>query len=264
MSSRQTRDLIRRHHLLRKQLTDARVQKDQTRVRKVQAELDEAGGLDRYQQASVQGQSLDRGGDTSRILVQWLKEARVHTDQSNKKLRILEVGALQVDNAYASSNLFEIERIDLQSRHPDIKTQDFRHRPVPDREHLQSNGFDIVSLSLVLNFVDNSMDRGLMLRKVGQLLRACQTGKSRYHKYFPCLFFVLPAPCIYNSRYINEELLRTMMDSLGFHLLKMKRSPKLVYQLWKFDETATKAEQTFRKREVRTGSSRNNFAITLG
>lgn len=266
LSSRHTRALIRRHHVLRKQLKAAEVENDRTTQEKLRSELNDAGGLERYQQASAEGQSTDRGGDSSKILVQWLKDGGITTHQLknvSKPLRMLEVGALQVQNACSHSKLFEIERTDLCSRDALIKEEDFLQRPVPSHEQLQSAGFDVVSLSLVLNFVENAIDRGRMLRKAGHLLRVCHEHGPPYSDYFPCLFLVLPAQCIQNSRYLDADLLRTMMDHLGFQCMREKQSAKLIYQLWRYERIEARAKQVFKKREVRSGSTRNNFAIVL-
>jgi hypothetical protein len=81
-----------------------------------------------YQQASAKGQDIRRGGDSSRFLVQWLKDVPVDHP------RVLEVGCLEVDNAiakYVNSRHGSIRRIDLKSRDPRIEEQDFMTLPVP-------------------------------------------------------------------------------------------------------------------------------------
>ena len=266
LSSRHTRALIRRHHVLRKQLKVAEVKNDRTTQERLQFELNDAGGLERYQEASAEGQSTDRGGDSSKILVQWLKDAGITNHQlknTSEPLRMLEVGSLQIQNACSRSKIFEIERTDLYSRHALIKEEDFLQRPAPSHGQLQSTGFDVVSLSLVLNFVENAVDRGIMLRKAGQILRVCHEDRQPYSEYFPCLFLVLPAQCIQNSRYLDADLLRTLMDHLGFQCVREKQSAKLIYQLWKYGGNEARAKQVFKKREVRSGGTRNNFAIVL-
>lgn len=81
-----------------------------------------------YQNASSKGQAVDRGGDSSKILVQWLRCSRP------SQVRVLEVGCLDVDNAIAKyvgrSNGF-IWHIDLKSRDPRIEEQDFMGLAVP-------------------------------------------------------------------------------------------------------------------------------------
>lgn len=45
-----------------------------TRLVEIDKKLEEVGGLQGYQEASRLGQAEDRGGDSSKILVGWLKE----------------------------------------------------------------------------------------------------------------------------------------------------------------------------------------------
>jgi 25S rRNA (adenine(2142)-N(1))-methyltransferase, Bmt2 len=81
-----------------------------------------------YQRASSRGQDIQRGGDSSKVLVQWLR----NTDLSAP--RVLEVGCLEVDNAiakYVHSQNGVIRRIDLKSRDPQIEEQDFMTLPMP-------------------------------------------------------------------------------------------------------------------------------------
>lgn len=70
---------------------------------------------------------------------------------------MLEIGALKPDNYSSCTSWIHNFPIDLNSRHPDIKEQDFLHRPVPTTDESR---FDVVSCSLVLNFVPDVKDRG--------------------------------------------------------------------------------------------------------
>ena len=199
------------------------------------------------------------------------------------RLRLLEVGALSVDNACSRSGLFEVERIDLHSQHPEIREEDFMERPVLESEEdRREKGFDVVSLSLVVNFVGSAEERGRMLERVGTFLR--ETGRVLFdsngegeqganedgqgiresERWFPGLFLVLPAPCVLNSRYLDEEKLKEIMRTLGFERFERKVSSKLVYYYYKY-HFGKKAEgiKRIRKTELRKGSSRNNFAIVL-
>lgn len=173
---------------------------------------------------------------------------------------MLEIGALQTNNACSRSGLFEMERIDLHPQHPDITEQDFMQRPLPSGQDLDNDRFDIMSLSLVLNFVGDPAQRGEMLRRVAGFLRTPSSGKVNI---LPALFLVLPAPCVKNSRYMNEERLEAIMKALGYIRVMRKISSKLVYYLWKYEESAEEKLKEFKKQALRTGKSRNNFAIVL-
>ena len=261
LSSQTTRGLIRTHHTLRKQLTSALARGDGSGAGIIQAKIDAAGGLQRYQEASIQGQSAERGGDTSKVLVEWLSALKGH---ESEKWRMLEVGALRTDNACSRSGLFKMKRIDLHSQHPDIEEQDFMSMPLPLANDLDYEGFDIVSLSLVVNFVGGPMQRGEMLKHVESLLRPCSREVGETKAFFPALFLVLPAPCVKNSRYLDEVKLEEIMRSLGYTQVRRKISMKLVFYLWKFEGHTEHSKMTFKKVELRSGTSRNNFAIVLG
>jgi 25S rRNA (adenine2142-N1)-methyltransferase len=175
---------------------------------------------------------------------------------------MLEVGALSTQNACSKSGCFDIERIDLNSQGEGILQQDFMQRPLPRDE---SERFDIISLSLVLNFVPDPKGRGDMLRRATYFLfpPGQHLDNPQLAAHFPSLFLVLPAPCVTNSRYLDEERLASIMTSLGYTKTASKTSQRLVYYLWKRDSSCGGAERQFSKKEIRSGASRNNFAIVL-
>jgi 25S rRNA (adenine2142-N1)-methyltransferase len=226
------------------------------------AEIEALGGLEKYQQASLQGQREDRGGDSSRVLIDWLEAENLSTSVADEgvRLRMLEVGALSTDNACSKSGLFDITRIDLNSQGEGILQQDFMERPLPKDS---SEKFDIISLSLVLNYVPDPRGRGDMLRRTLEFLHGTRAYQSTsVSNMFPCLFLVLPAPCVTNSRYLDEERLVAIMASLGYTKTMSKTTQRLVYYLWK-SGPKPKAAQEFSKREIRSGPNRNNFAVVL-
>ncbi|MCJ1481609.1 hypothetical protein MMC06_001768 [Schaereria dolodes] len=275
-SSRATRTLIHAHHTLQKQLNKALIIKDFELSASLQSQIDAAGGLQSYQQASIMGQSAERGGDSSKVLVEWLSLLRVEagiclstgvkTDVetgSCNKWKMLEVGALQVDNACSRSGMFDVERIDLHSQHPNILQQDFMHRPLPFALKLEEDGFDVVSLSLVVNYVGDAVGRGDMLGRVRGFLRNPKDHSRKDRDHLPALFLVLPVSCVLNSRYLNEERLEEIMEVLGFRLAKRKMSRKLVYYLWALDHTSGSVRRKIKKEEILKGRRRNNFAVVL-
>lgn len=255
------------------------------------------------------GQSAERGGDSGQVLRSWVEESFSYTVPKEKgginggsegvksanRIRMLEVGALKVDNACSCSPRFDVERIDLHSQHPRIKTQDFMQRPLPSTT---DEKFDVVSLSLVLNYLGTSNGRGDMLRRVHKFLiqphpRTMKNnniasdddgGKpadpvleaEAEERTFSCpgLFLVLPAPCVTNSRYLDERRLKDIMRHLGYVQTHRKMSKKLVYYFWRFvgggrDEVveeklaSMESPRLFRKEEIRPGAKRNNFSIVL-
>lgn len=259
LSSKATKILINKHHVLEKKKVQAVLRKDQYTFDAVESEIQALGGIEAYQQASLQGQRNDRGGDSSRVLMEWLKSIAVTLKE--RPLRMLEVGALSVTNACSRSGCFLMERIDLNSQAPGILQQDFMKRPLPKTE---SERFDAISLSLVLNFVPDPRQRGTMLWRTIAFLRDPTKAEPAFHGFFPSLFLVLPAPCIANSRYIDDQRLNQIMESLGFKLVRSKVTSKLVYYLWWRMPSMLKADPSLeRKLELRSGSTRNNFAILL-
>ncbi|GAB1320580.1 25S rRNA (adenine2142-N1)-methyltransferase [Madurella fahalii] len=263
MSRKATKAVINRHHLLEKRKQQAAAKGDKAAVAAIDAELKALGGIESYQEASLQGQRHDRGGDSSRVLMQWLLPCLSSgAEASNRQLRMLEVGALSTQNACSKSCRFDIERIDLNSQEEGILQQDFMERPLPRDA---SERFDIISLSLVLNFVPDPKGRGDMLRRTIHFLHAPgrHLDDPQLAANFPSLFLVLPAPCMTNSRYLDEEKMVSIMASLGYTKTASKTTQRLVYYLWRRESSGEGAGRSFPKREIRSGANRNNFAIVL-
>lgn len=153
------------------------------------------GGLELYQDMSATGQRNDRGGGSEKILIGWLKKTDVitkpqtvraslslkgkekadpelgyavklrccgqpqgckDTHAHSRSCRLLEVGALEPDNYGGCSSWIDCHPIDLRSRHSGILEQDFMLLD----DAANCGEWDIISLSLVLNFVGNPHDRG--------------------------------------------------------------------------------------------------------
>lgn len=283
LSRKATRKLINTHHQLEKRRQQALAISDSTTAETLAAEIDSLGGLSKYQQASLQGQRRDRGGDSSRVLLQWLGVGETKTGVPKpppaylkaSPLRMLEVGALSPDNACSASGCFHMERIDLNSQGPGILQQDFLQRPLP---HSDAERFDVISLSLVLNYVPQHSNRGDMLLRCLDFLHepgrvstetstpgpaSTAVEDADIGRLFPSIFMVLPEACVMNSRYLTQEKLASMMSALGFILLESKLSQRLVYYLWKREKSRPSSIPSFSKKELRSGASRNNFSIVL-
>lgn len=259
LSSKATRTLIRSHHQLQKALADAVKAGNEDAAAVLRMQIEKQGGLQSYQEASLQGQSKDRGGDTSTVLLDWLQS---RLKQSDRKLHMLEIGALSTSNACSRSSSFQVTRIDLNSQSRGIEQQDFMARPLPLSDEQK---FDIISLSLVVNYVPDVRERGEMLKRTRQFLLSnakAIAGPATDPPYFPSLFLVLPAPCVTNSRYMDETRLEEIMTSLGFAMVERKLSSKLVYYLWVLKDVLRSSQQ-YPKSEVNPGKARNNFCIIL-
>lgn len=79
-------------------------------------------------------------------------------------LRLLEVGAVRPDNYGDCASWIDVTAIDLHSRHSSILEQDFLLMDAS--QHREA--WDIISLSLVLNFVPEEKDRGAPLLRDSQ------------------------------------------------------------------------------------------------
>ncbi|KAJ3477558.1 hypothetical protein NLI96_g10381 [Meripilus lineatus] len=167
-----TRTLIRRFHVLIKRKAQLKKLlqngnssgnhiKAREDLRNIEDEIAGLGGLEVYQRMSSVGQGNDRGGGSEKVFIGWLEEigevqrAKDHA----QKLQLLEVGALKPDNYSTCSSWVQNSPIDLHSRHPSIKEQDFLRMD----EEANREKWDLVSLSLVVNFVPEPRDRGRML-----------------------------------------------------------------------------------------------------
>ena len=223
---------------------------------RIDAEVASRGGLEAYQSASIRGQDTSRGGDSSRKLVEWLKKRGL--DQYEKPLHALEIGCLNPNNQISTCGIFEsVTKIDLNSQSPEIMQQDFMKRPLPKLDHNNTDEkFNLISCSLVVNFVPTPHERGEMLRRITQFLKKPLGGTMS------SLFLVLPLPCVTNSRYLDENLLNCIMKKLGFSIVYLHKSTKIIYCLYEWDGVQSNTLH-FPKTELRPGSNRNNFCITF-
>ncbi|EEP79184.1 conserved hypothetical protein [Uncinocarpus reesii 1704] len=257
LSAKATRNLIRSHHQLQKSRARALADGNADLVGELDKKIAALGGLESYQLASKKGQSKDRGGDSSKVLIEWLKPELDRLKGCKSRLRLLEVGALSTRNACSAVNSIDVTRIDLHSQEPGILEQDFMERPLPTSD---LERFHVISLSLVLNFVPDPTTRGEMLWRTTAFLDSTPPTPS-HGDLLPCLFLVLPAPCILNSRYFTENRLQAIMSSLGYTMLKRKLTSKLIYQLWKYERPVHPQRREFKKEMLNPGVTRNNFTV---
>ncbi|OAX78629.1 hypothetical protein ACJ72_07058 [Emergomyces africanus] len=277
LSAKATRTLIRAHHQLHKARARALADGDEALVQDLDKQIAAHGGLESYQLASKKGQSKERGGDSSKVLVDWLApvfaklklkrkqgvhhgdghgDLKIERGEEKPRLRLLEVGALSTSNACSRVGLLDVTRIDLHSQEKGILQQDFMQRPLPACEEEK---FHIISLSLVLNYVADPATRGEMLRRttafltplpppssvgaVGDAASRDINGRSSSSTPLPCLFLVLPAACVLNSRYFTEERLQAIMLSLGYKMVQRKVTSKLIFYLWEYNATTATTTQ---------------------
>lgn len=228
--------LIRRVHRIQSDIHSASSSGDQELCESLERELSDLGGLEAYQRASIKGQDKRRGGDSSKQLVDWLEPL-------DRDFAVLEIGSLSVDNFISQYVKAKVTRIDLNPQHQEIEKQDFLER-------VEGTGFDLLSVSLVLNFVPVTKRSDFLIHT------------TKFVAIDGYLFFVLPAPCIKNSRYMNKTILLDMFRTLGYQVENEKVTDKIAYWLFKRVAEITPAK-TYKKREIQGGAEKNNFWIPL-
>ncbi|KAI1144154.1 hypothetical protein F5Y05DRAFT_363843 [Hypoxylon sp. FL0543] len=62
---------------------------------------------------------------------------------------------------------------------------------------------------------------------------------------------------------MNESHMESIMNTLGYVKARSKITQKLVYYLWVRKSAIQSPLVTFKKFELRSGHSRNNFAVVL-
>ncbi|GAA6027745.1 hypothetical protein JCM8097_008013 [Rhodosporidiobolus ruineniae] len=265
----QQTQLIRRFHAIEKQLASPALTDPGERA-KLEKEREELGGLEGYQEASKHGGEKARGGETSKWLVKQIKALKIGLEDEKKpaepvqptiledgtkvwpkkerrKLRLLDVGAI-AGTAYADFNWIDTTSIDLNPQADHVQKCNFFDFPVPATEEEK---YDLVALSLVMNFEGSLANRGHMLLHAHSYLRP-----SGY------LYLVLPLPCLTNSRYLSPERLRLILTSTGWDVAQQHDSAKLTYWLLRRSQAGPDG-QAWKRESVREGVSRNNFVIVV-
>ncbi|KAF9519449.1 hypothetical protein BS47DRAFT_1288456, partial [Hydnum rufescens UP504] len=175
--------------------------------------------------------------------------------------RAFPAGALKPDNYDRYRSWISNTPIDLRSRHPLIKQQDFLQIDVATN----AGQWHMLSLSFVLNFVLQARDRGEN--------HPGDVSDSRQLRTLSDI--VLPLPYVQNSRYLDFQRLTQILAAVGFSIVKErhKQGGKLIYVLCRAEQLSVSGEQTHlgeetlpseltAKRTLRTGD-RNNFVILL-
>ncbi|ORZ29990.1 putative methyltransferase-domain-containing protein [Catenaria anguillulae PL171] len=201
--------------------------------------------------------------------------------------RLLDVGALEGPVAYrksvAAGILSEVCSIDLHPQSKDVQQCDFFHYPLatpassskatdwtqyavqpdpPSLSHFTTHQFDLVSLSLVVNFLPTPAARGAMLAKSIAHLDPCG---------LRLVYVVLPRACLDNSRYMTHARFVdvVMREALGCVLVAERWSSKLWCGLFHAQADRDGASASRKKAGkvakvvVNEGGGRNNFAIVL-
>lgn len=298
------KETISQFHTLRKQL--ASVERDPSLPTEVAREARRAVlraqlqliGMEQYQAASREGEALGGGFDSSRWVLQVLRDDSAGGCGGERgederlcvahdgRVRLLDVGAIvhrfptEFVSASGDHIALDATSIDLHPADPapDDDTPRVLRTDLVDyarasgalcsntaisSSHVYGSGppsfahFDAVSLALCVNFEGCARRRGLMLYAAARLLRV---GGA--------LFLVLPRPCIDNSRYCDELVVRRVFDALGMRLATVERTNGLFKCIAtrmtdRVDVMGQPWTALRKKCVLRNGTQRNNFAICL-
>eukprot|EP00037_Helgoeca_nana_P024288 m.257699 g.257699 ORF g.257699 m.257699 type:complete len:303 (+) comp26599_c1_seq1:263-1171(+) len=242
--------LIATFHAANKNLAAARQRGDGAEVAALEAQLEGMGGIERYQRNSLKGEDL-RSTNTSKWLLKKLVEQGCRPEEGRGPLVLLDVGALRVN--YSKVGWIDADAIDLNSQASGITEVDFFDFAPSHRA--DKRPYDVVALSLVVNFVPEPKKRGEMLRRSVGLLKPGGT-----------LFLVLPRACVDNSRYVTDVSLKAILTSLGLEVTLSHLSAKLAYYVLRLahpDRHRAPDRAVFKRALLRPGATRNNFSIGL-
>lgn len=247
--------LIGRFHALYKWIAAARKnpslleEERGASIAKWEEEIEGMGGIDAYHKASFDGESNNEYGAFNAS--KWvLSEIPSHL-KKGRGIKLLDVGALV--NHYVPVKWIDSVAINLNPTHESVSKCDI----IDYKCDKEDDMFDVVVLSLVVNFEGDPRRRGEILRAARNLLRPGGGG---------LLYFVLPRACLDNSRYMKHSMLVKMFKSLGTKVVSQSTSNKLSLYTFKVDEEVMADlmnYKSFPRTLCRGGTTRNNFCIVL-
>lgn len=278
-SRKKSRQVTSLFHKLTQQMDQAKAkdpkERDEMTIERIQAQIDEMGGREEYQRASILSTKFH---STSRWVLKILGQmgwtAGIDIEKENTKKRftkILEVGAINTELLDASKRTMRVKKklvksksksadqerqsyenvpmyninvraIDLRSSHPNIEEMDFlcmdvNHEIENENESGRNIGsYDCIVCSMVLNCVTTHQDRGKML---ALLYRQLRPGGL--------CFLTIPRLCLNQSKFMNRTLFEELLtDALGFEIddkLK-KESPKVAFWVLRRPDTDNGSDDT--------------------
>ncbi|CAO1635220.1 unnamed protein product [Parajaminaea phylloscopi] len=250
---------IAKYHSLEKEL--ARTDDDKRR-KEILAEQEALGGINAYQNDSLLGSDKTRGGESGK----WCAKQLADIVGEGTKLRLLDVGALE-GTSYAAFPWIETTSIDINPRSPTVIQGDFFEYSPPSGK---AEKFDVVALSLVINFMGDLFHRG------EALVRAHDFLVPRGY-----LYLVLPLACVANSRYLDHDRLKQIIDSCGWEVVINEDSKRLTRWLLQRKEEVSRLPKgakaskgasqgprwdgkIWKKEEIKVSTKANNFCIRIG
>lgn len=232
---------IARYHALERELHSPATTAE--RKEEILLEQESMGGLDAYQDDSRFGADKQRGGESGKWLASTLQSV---LEVKKPELSLLDVGAL-TGTSYTAYPWLKTTSIDLNPRSESVIQADFFEYSVPEEK------YDIVCLSLVLNFIGDLKKRGEALLHAHQYL----TPKGY-------LYLVLPLACVNSSRYLDHDRLTQILDSTGWEVVKQDDSNRLTRWLCQRKKKSEWDGTVYTKKEIRKAVKANNFCIRLG
>ncbi|KAJ3118994.1 hypothetical protein HK098_005774 [Nowakowskiella sp. JEL0407] len=157
-----TAQLISKYHTISKEIAkletssiDEKIK--QTKIEGLKFELENLGGLHSYQRASLKGGNEQIGRGAVALWVSPYLKEHYNTHNNGQNFKLLDVGALS-STTYSKLKNYTVTAIDLNPQSHQVLRQDFMERPIPANNE---DKFNVVCLSLVLNFVPSPVKRGI-------------------------------------------------------------------------------------------------------
>lgn len=230
-------------------------------------------GIDKYQNASREGEACSGGFDSSLWVLSELQTRARELCAKDSALSVLDVGAIahrfpeHLDIACADERGSQTRRIALNVTSIDLNPEDSeagRRVIKADFFDFASTRFDekaerhdVLCLSLCINFEGCANRRGLMMYLAARLLRIGGL-----------LFTVLPRACVSNSRYLDGDRFSRLQSAVGLDAVSTKYSSKLFQSISRKTTEIDKINPSewaglSRREQLRGGGQKNNFAIHL-
>mmetsp|Transcript_7578 Transcript_7578/g.19505 ORF Transcript_7578/g.19505 Transcript_7578/m.19505 type:complete len:271 (+) Transcript_7578:96-908(+) len=206
-SLRKARKVTSAFHELTAELQAAKSSGSKSDAKRIQEQIDQLGGREAYQDASVL--TTSRAKHTSKWVFSELTRLGYRPGRGEPPLKVLEVGA--VNTQILSVPWLQVRAIDINSCHPRIEQIDFFNLA-------PAGVYFAVVCSMVINCVPTPEARGDMMRR---LFAHTQPGGL--------VFLTLPLRCLTHAKAMTWRRLVNIAQQVGFTLESCKTSPKIAF-----------------------------------
>ncbi|EDV25178.1 uncharacterized protein TRIADDRAFT_56862 [Trichoplax adhaerens] len=124
-----------------------------TKLSDLKKTLIECGGFQAYQTASKLGEEHHGQQNTSKWILKQMNKLTIRPSTKDERLKLLDVGALQ-DNYVNQKSWIDCTAIDINPCDQSVQKADFL-------TFTESKKFEVIILSLVINFIGNAAERGI-------------------------------------------------------------------------------------------------------